>query len=52
MQEVLRSVASAAEIEQAARSLAPGHPHLAEFLRVYGTGRTSEAVAHYEAHRD
>jgi transcriptional regulator with XRE-family HTH domain len=52
IQEVLRSVASAAEIEQAARSLAPGHPHLAEFLRVYGTGRTGEAVAHYEAHRD
>jgi predicted transcriptional regulator len=52
MQEVLRSVASATEIEQAARSLAPTHPHLAEFLRVYGAGRTSEAVAHYEAHRD
>lgn len=52
MQEVLRSVASAEEIEQAARSLAPTHPRLAEFLRVYGAGRTSEAVAHYEAHRD
>ncbi|CAG7651677.1 DNA-binding protein [Actinacidiphila bryophytorum] len=52
IQEVLRSVAPAAEIEQAARSLAPDHPHLAEFLRVYGTARTSEAVAHYEAHRD
>ncbi|MGW5354530.1 DNA-binding protein [Streptomyces sp. NPDC004031] len=52
IQEVLRSVASAAEVEQAARSLAPLHPHLAEFLRVYGAGRTSEAVAHYEAHRD
>lgn len=52
IQELLRSLASAAEVEQAARSLAPLHPHLAEFLRVYGAGRTSEAVAHYEAHRD
>ncbi|WP_329176907.1 DNA-binding protein [Streptomyces sp. NBC_01477] len=52
IQEVLRSVASAEEIEQAAHSLAPTHPHLAEFLRVYGAGRTSEAVAHYESHRD
>ncbi|MFI0941055.1 DNA-binding protein [Streptomyces sp. NPDC021020] len=52
IQEVLRSLASAAEVEEAARSLAPLHPHLAEFLRVYGAGRTSEAVAHYEAHRD
>ncbi|MFI0895322.1 helix-turn-helix domain-containing protein [Streptomyces sp. NPDC020983] len=52
IQEVLRSLASAAEVEDAARSLAPLHPHLAEFLRVYGAGRTSEAVAHYEAHRD
>jgi transcriptional regulator with XRE-family HTH domain len=52
IQEVLRSLASAAEVEEAARSLAPLHPRLAEFLRVYGAGRTSEAVAHYEAHRD
>lgn len=52
IQAVLRSVASAAEIERAALSLAPAHPQLAEFLRVYGAGRTSEAVAHYEAHRD
>ncbi|SFE24601.1 hypothetical protein SAMN05216251_102250 [Actinacidiphila alni] len=52
IQTVLRSVASADEIEGAARSLAPAHPHLAEFLRVYGAGRTSEAVAHYEAHQD
>ncbi|MBD0740434.1 helix-turn-helix domain-containing protein [Streptomyces sp. CBMA29] len=52
IQDVLRSVASAEEIERAAHSLAPAHPHLAEFLRVYGTGRTGEAVAHYEAHQD
>lgn len=52
IQSVLRSVASAGEIERAARTLAPGHPQLAEFLRVYGAGRTSEAVTHYEAHQD
>jgi hypothetical protein len=52
IQTVLRSMASAQEIERAALALAPVHPHLAEFLRVYGAGRTSEAVAHYEAHQD
>jgi len=52
MQEALRAVASAGEIERAADTLAPAHPQLAEFLRVYGAGRTGEAVAHYEAHQD
>jgi transcriptional regulator with XRE-family HTH domain len=51
MQSVLRSVASAGEIERAADALAPAHPHLAEFLRVYGAGRTGDAVTHYEAHQ-
>jgi transcriptional regulator with XRE-family HTH domain len=52
IQAVLRSVAAAQEIERAALTLAPAHPQLAEFLRVYGAGRTSEALAHYEAHQD
>ena len=52
MQAVLRSVASASEVERAADTLAPAHPQLAEFLRVYGAGRTGEAIAHYEAHQD
>jgi transcriptional regulator with XRE-family HTH domain len=52
IQTVLRSVASADEIERAAHALAPAHPHLAEFLRVYGAGRTGDAIAHYEAHQD
>ncbi|WP_329134184.1 DNA-binding protein [Streptomyces sp. NBC_01476] len=52
IQTVLRSVASAEEIEGAAHALAPAYPHLAEFLRVYGAGRTSDAVAHYAAHQD
>ncbi len=52
IQALLRSVASAGEIERAADTLAPAHPQLAEFLRVYGAGRTGEAVAHFEAHQD
>ncbi|WP_225845023.1 helix-turn-helix transcriptional regulator [Streptomyces sp. HPF1205] len=52
IQTVLRSLAAADEIERAALALAPGHPQLAEFLRVYGAGRTSDAVAHFEAHQD
>lgn len=52
IQLLLRSVAPADEIAEAADALAPAHPHLAEFLRVYGAGRTDDAVAHYEAHKD
>lgn len=52
IQSLLRSVASAEEVNRAADSLAPGHPQLAEFLRVYGAGRTDDAVAHFEAHQD
>ncbi|MEU3721225.1 DNA-binding protein [Streptomyces sp. NPDC031705] len=52
IQSLLRSVAAAGDIIQAADTLAAGHPELAEFLRVYGAGRTSEAVAHYEAHQN
>ncbi|NBM14551.1 DNA-binding protein [Streptomyces sp. GC420] len=51
IQSLLRSVSSAGDIIDAANSLAPVHPELAEFLRVYGAGRTAEAVAHYEAHQ-
>lgn len=52
IQTVLRSVAAADEIADAARALAPAHPELAEFLRVYGTGRTGEALQHFKAHQD
>ncbi|MFE9257357.1 helix-turn-helix domain-containing protein [Streptomyces sp. NPDC006879] len=51
IQSLLRSVAAAGDIIEAADSLAPSHPELAEFLRVYGAGRTADAVAHYEAHQ-
>ena len=49
IQSLLRSVAAAGDIIDAADTLAPTHPELAEFLRVYGAGRTADAVAHYEA---
>lgn len=46
IQALLRSVASAAEIEAAAARLEPDLPDLAGLLRVYGTGRTADARAH------
>ncbi|GAA0469144.1 MULTISPECIES: helix-turn-helix domain-containing protein [Streptomyces] len=52
IQSLLRSVAAAGDIIDAADSLAASHPELAEFLRVYGAGRTADAVAHYEAHQN
>ncbi|MEU5547752.1 MULTISPECIES: DNA-binding protein [unclassified Streptomyces] len=51
IQSLLRSVSDAGDIIDAANTLAPAHPELAEFLRVYGAGRTADAVAHYEAHQ-
>ena len=44
IQSLLRSVSAAGDIIDAADTLAPTHPELAEFLRVYGAGRTSDAV--------
>lgn len=52
IQSLLRSVAAAGDIIDAADTLAPSHPELAEFLRVYGAGRTSDAVTHYQAHQN
>lgn len=49
VQTLLRAVASAGEVEQAAALLAGPHPGLAEVLRVYGLGRTAEARAHWAA---
>ncbi|AJT65814.1 helix-turn-helix domain-containing protein [Streptomyces chattanoogensis] len=51
IQSLLRSVSDAGDIIDAANTLASTHPELAEFLRVYGAGRTADAVAHYEAHQ-
>ncbi len=48
IQDLLRSIASAAEIQRAAGKVADDSPGLAEFLLAYGAGRTDDAVAHYE----
>ena len=50
IQDLFRSVASADEIQRAADLIVAQSPGLAELLRVYGTGRTDDAVAHYERH--
>lgn len=47
IQALLRGVASAAEIEDAARLIESRHPELATLLRIYGNGRTPDARAHY-----
>ena len=52
IQSLLRSAGSAADLHDAADALAADHPELAEFLRVYGAGRTDDALAHFEAHQD
>ncbi len=49
IQAVLRALASADELISASAMLAAAHPELAQFLRLYGAGRTDEALAHYEA---
>lgn len=50
LRNLLSTVASANELEGAARLLAKKYPELAELLLVHGTGRTSEAVAHLQRH--
>ncbi|WP_022873575.1 helix-turn-helix domain-containing protein [Nesterenkonia alba] len=49
---LLRAVASGAELRSAAELLAEDHPRLAEVLRVYGTGPTEPAIEHYTRHKD
>lgn len=48
VQRVLRAVASAAELDGAAKLLDQEYPALADVLRVYGTLKTADARAHYE----
>jgi hypothetical protein len=42
-------VASASDLDGAARMLDARYPALAEVLRVYGTFKTADARAHYES---
>lgn len=48
IQDLFRAVASAEEIQQAATAVES--PAIAELLLAYGTGRTADALAHYEQH--
>jgi transcriptional regulator with XRE-family HTH domain len=50
IQDLFRAVASAEEIQHAASAIAADSPALAELLRTYGTGRTADALTHYEHH--
>jgi transcriptional regulator with XRE-family HTH domain len=51
IQNLIRSLASADEVQQAAGLISPQSPALAELLLTYGAGRTDDALAHYERHR-
>ncbi|MCX2967986.1 DNA-binding protein [Streptomyces sp. TRM70308] len=51
IQSLLRAISDAQDILHASQALAADHPELAEFLRVYGAGKTADAVKHYEAHQ-
>ena len=49
VQDLLRATDSAGELLHAAALLESRHPRIAEVLRVYGAGRTDEAVEHMRA---
>ncbi|TQJ16985.1 helix-turn-helix domain-containing protein [Kribbella jejuensis] len=50
IQDLFRAVASAEEIQRAAAAAAEESPAVAELLLAYGTGRTADALAHYDEH--
>lgn len=50
VRNLLATVASADELDGAAKLVEKRYPEVAELIRVYGTGRTSDAVAHLQAH--
>jgi hypothetical protein len=50
IQGLLRAVADAGELHDAAAAIEEQHPEVAELLRVYGTGRTQDAIAHFESY--
>ncbi|HWD82863.1 MAG TPA: DNA-binding protein [Kribbella sp.] len=50
IQDLFRAVASADEIQRAAAAAAAESPAVAELLLAYGTGRTADALAHYDQH--
>lgn len=52
IRNLLRAVASGAELRSAAAQLQEQHPALAEVLNIYGTGPAHPAVEHYAQHKD
>jgi predicted transcriptional regulator len=50
IQGLLRAVADAGDLLDAAAAIEKEHPEVAEVLRVYGTGRTQDAIAHFESY--
>lgn len=52
VRDLLRAVASGAELQTAADLLAADHPGLAQVLRVYGLGSADEATRHLRRHRE
>ncbi|WP_432879622.1 DNA-binding protein [Kribbella sp. CA-245084] len=50
IQDLLREVVSTDELQRAAVTIRTESPALAELLLAYGTGRTADALAHYEQH--
>ncbi|GAA1808537.1 helix-turn-helix domain-containing protein [Nesterenkonia flava] len=52
IRNLLRAVASGAELRAAAETLESDHPRLAEVIRLYGTGPLTPAAEHYTAHKD
>lgn len=50
VQGLFRAAASAEELLGAAALLDDSYPEIATLLRVYGAGRTADALAHFEAH--
>ncbi|SDL42778.1 hypothetical protein SAMN05421806_1394 [Streptomyces indicus] len=50
IQAQLRAVAGAGDLLDAAKKLDEAYPEIAEFLRVYGTARTPDAIAYYKRH--
>lgn len=52
MRNLLRAVASGAELRSAAEILAAEHPGLAEVLRLYGAGPAHPALEHYVKQKD
>jgi hypothetical protein len=50
IQGLMRAVADAEDLLDAAAAIETKHPEVAKLLRVYGAGRTQDAIAHFESY--